>query len=96
MADYNEFVNKLRKIRSNINFDKMYLRIEKRIAGRSLQTFPKLTLALAGALAVFLIAFMFYFNLFGQPADNSKVMMSYVFEDVEVNGSPVMAYVFGN
>ncbi|MFH1684556.1 MAG: hypothetical protein ABIA67_06715 [Candidatus Margulisiibacteriota bacterium] len=90
MADYNEYINKLKKYESEADFDQLRSRLELRISKRAAQT----RLALAGALVVLLLAFAAYFYYpTEQAGNNDDILMSYVFQQESVDGT-LTDYVF--
>lgn len=90
MADYNEYITKLKNHEAAADFDQLHLRLEQRILKRK----SRARVVLAGALAVLLMAFAAYFYYPTQQANNNDdVLMSYVFEQESVDGM-LMDYVF--
>lgn len=98
MDDYNIYLNKLKKVRSDIDYsdidyDYIYTRLEKKIARRPVY---RLGLALGATLAVLLLVFTVYLNYPAGQTNNGETIMAYVFEQENVNGNSVNAYVFGD
>ena len=90
MMEYEQYIDKLKKSSEPINFDQMYSQIQDRTAKMS--PFPKIRLYFAGAITLFVIAFVVYLNFFVS-VSNGETMLNYVLEDEEVNGSPLITYV---
>lgn len=91
MVDYSEYLNRLKKVKSEIDYDRMYACIQQR---KRKVVLVKVGLSLAGALAVFLIALAGYFSSY--QAGNGREVIAYLYEGGSINGSPLLAYVFGD
>ena len=89
MADYNGYLNELKKERSRPDFDRLYRAIKSRTTPRPV--WP-VALSLAGAVAVCLIGFALYHNF--EPGANSETVASYLNEGTTVNGNELLSYVF--
>ena len=89
MTDYNEYINRLKKHEVEADYDQLQLRLKQRILKRT----NRARMILAGALAVLLMAFAAYFYYPTQQASNGDVLMSYVFQQENVDG-PLLDYVF--
>lgn len=87
MAKYYNFMKGLREYDPPADYNSMLDRIKNR-AGKK---FPARRFAFAGALAVILVAVGIYFSL---PQNGNNSIMNYVLEQDELNGSPLISYVF--
>jgi hypothetical protein len=85
---YYNFIKELREHDLPANYQALFERIRQKTEKRVSEQ----RLALAGALAVLLIAVGLYFGFFR--ADSSASIMNYVFGYEEVNSSPIISYVF--
>jgi cobalamin biosynthesis protein CobD/CbiB len=91
--DYNKYISQLKRDRPEINYDRMFARILQRSSPKPWK--PKL--AVAAALAVFLVGFAAYF-ISGQSkqlasTDAKDPLMAYVFEENENIDGPVVDYI---
>jgi len=94
MDNYKQYINKLREVEAKIDYDRMYTQIERKISQKSIFGLPKIGLALASAVAVLFISFVAYFSYTPYVSTDDKTMVAYLFEQEEMNGDPVMNYIF--
>lgn len=87
MVKYFNFIKGLREHDPPADYNLLLERIKARAGERV----PAKRFVFAGALAVVLIAVGIYFSL---PQNGNNSIMSYVLEQEEVNGSPLISYVF--
>lgn len=94
MTSYNKYTGKLKGMEFPVHYDQMFERLEENIAKKKI---PRFSLAIASALAVFLIAFSVYYSYPVKQADrNDDTLMAYLFEEENINGNLLTAYVFGD
>ena len=88
MGDYEEYINRLKGIKAELDDRKLYARIETRITRRPRQ----LRLALGGVLLILLIGSLTYF--IGRPyLPSVGNLEAYVFPQESPNSDPIMNYV---
>ena len=88
MKEYEGFIAKIREDEGKADYDRLLSRIEMRVSRRR----AGVGVALAGALAVMLLAFAVYFYYPGSQGSGNDVLMSFVFEQESVDG-PLLDYV---
>jgi len=91
MNNYKEYINKLKGMEVRVDYGQLFAQIENKIAGKSIFGFPRVSFAVAGALAVLLIGFAVYFSGL---SSNDDALMAYVFAPENGSDNVVMAYVF--
>ena len=89
MAEYNSYINELKRIGPQPDFDRLSRAIK---ASSAPQPVWPAVWSVAGVATVCLIGFALYFNF--EPGANSETVSSYLNEGTAVNGSELMSYVF--
>jgi hypothetical protein len=93
MTDYNNYIARLKKEKTDVDYDRMFARVLQRSARKPCG----MRLALAGALALLLIGFGLYFAS-GQNSrlasnTDEDLLTTYVFDESENIDGPVLDYV---
>ena len=94
MGDYEDYLNKLKKIDLNFDDEKMHLIINHKITHKKPNFLIGKPLAFAGSFAMLLIGFGLYFNVFYNIPNNRGLLSDYVFQSENLNNDSVMDYVF--
>jgi dolichol kinase len=92
MADYNEYLSEIKKPQAGPDFARLHAQIEQKAGRRAVRA----RLALAGTLAVFILAFAVYYLYPSGTVGNNDVLISYVFEQQETIDGPILEYVLND
>jgi len=90
MGDYEDYINRLKGVKAELDGRRMYSQIEAKLNRRT----PKVRLVLGGALALLLIGSVIYFNVRPYFFGNQETLADYVFQQNEMNGDQILNYVF--
>jgi len=90
MGNYEDYINRLKGAKAELDGGKMYSRIEIKIAGRARRN----RLLMGGALGLLLIGSVIYFNVRPYLSGGSETLADYVFQQNEMNGDQILNYVF--
>jgi hypothetical protein len=86
MDKYNDYLERIKGVRSGVDFDKLYIKITQRKRNAFLPAVASLAVA-----AVFVAVISFYFL---RPVMVEDSILSYLTGEETVNGSQLIAYVF--
>ena len=86
MEKYDDYVEKIKRMRSGVDFDKMYVGITRR---KMSLLFP--AVASLAAVAVFVAVISVYFF---RPVSFNDPILSYITGEEKVDGSQLISYVF--
>ncbi len=96
MVNYNEYINKLKQNDPPADYGRMLAQINQKTVKHSLFNLPQLKFAITASLVVLLLGFGFYLAYPVPQANNSDVLMSYVFNGETIEDGPLLDYVFDN
>lgn len=90
MAVYEEYIGRLKGMKTEFDIGKMQAGIEAKITSRS----RRKRLAMEGALAILLIGLALYYSFSPYLFGNGNTFAEYVYQPENMNGDQVLAYVF--
>jgi hypothetical protein len=92
MGAYEAYLSRIKGLPAKLDGERMYARIETKIAGRA----RRVRLMLEGALAVLLIGFGFYFSICPYLSGEGVALAEYVLQQENASGDLIMNYVFSD
>jgi len=96
MANYSEYIDKLKISNPPADYGKMLANINRKTAKQPLFHLPQLQFAITASLVILLLSFGFYLTYPINQASNDEVLMSYVFNGETIDDSVLLDYVFEN
>jgi hypothetical protein len=90
MISYDDYIKRLKEGGVEPDYGQLSAGIKEKIAGRKRSSAKKLVLA--GALALMLAGFTFYYSYYN--AYSNDILMSYIMNGQEAEQGPVIDYIF--